>query len=196
MLGCRKPFVGCRKKLSVFKCRYFITIKNYKKPASVTCLPFPSRDSNGENLINPNIWRYSVIVMFSCGAKKSNARVRRDQARGSPVPDFPVTPARASFNDTAVPNRPSSGTPAPWAPRLSVLARYSFISSFAKICLENRVLLLTVFRFPCVGFPRSTEVEKETTLILPNLFSSASFRKWFETSRTFCCTSEFLVRTI
>jgi len=134
--------------------------------------------------------------MFSCGTKKSNARVRREQGRGSAVADSPVTPARASFNDSAVPNRPSSGTPAPWAPRLSVLARYSFIRSFAKICLENRILLLTLFRFPCVGFLRSTEVEKETTLILPNPFSSASFRKWFEMSRTFCYTSEFLVRTI
>ncbi|XP_014504766.1 nuclear pore complex protein NUP133 [Vigna radiata var. radiata] len=70
--------------------------------------------------------------MFSCGTKKSNARVRREQGRGSAVADSPVTPARASFNDSAVPNRPSSGTPAPWAPRLSVLARVPQVNRSGK----------------------------------------------------------------
>lgn len=165
----------------------------------VLCLSFPSHDSNGENPINPKIWRYRVIIiiMFSCGTKKSNVRSRRLQGRDSTVVDSPVTPARTSFHDNGVPNRPTTGTPAPWAPRLSVLARYSFIHFVSSPKSASiRVLLLTVIRFHCVGFLRSTEVEKATTQILPNLFSSASFRKWFVMSRTFCYTSEFLVRTV
>ena len=166
----------------------------------VLCLSFPSHDSNGENPINPKIWRYRVIIiiMFSCGTKKSNVRSRREQGRDSTVVDSPVTPARTSFHDNAVPNRPTTGTPVPWAPRLSVLARYSFIhfASSPKSASKFAFCFQLFFRFDCVGFLRSTELEKATTQILPNLFSSASFRKWFVMSRTFCYTSEFLVRTV
>lgn len=63
--------------------------------------------------------------MFSCGTKKGNARSRR-------VVDSPVTPARISFDDNTVPNRPNSGTPAPWAPRLSVLARVPQLNRTGK----------------------------------------------------------------
>ncbi|RDX89751.1 Nuclear pore complex protein NUP133, partial [Mucuna pruriens] len=69
--------------------------------------------------------------MFSCGTKKSNARSRREQVRSSTV-DSPVTPARTSLNDNAVHNRPSTGTPAPWAPRLSVLARVPQVNRSGK----------------------------------------------------------------
>ncbi|KAJ1415555.1 hypothetical protein SESBI_17985 [Sesbania bispinosa] len=64
--------------------------------------------------------------MFSSGTKKSNAR---EQGRGSTLFDSPVTPLRSN---TAVPNRPSTGTPAPWAPRLSVLARVPQVNRSGK----------------------------------------------------------------
>ncbi|KAL6135129.1 hypothetical protein ACLB2K_067357 [Fragaria x ananassa] len=57
--------------------------------------------------------------MFSPGTKRANANPRRDQ--GSPA--TPLSEIRLSSPDNSVPNRPSTGTPAPWAPRLSVLAR-------------------------------------------------------------------------
>ncbi|KAG5053502.1 hypothetical protein JHK87_005700 [Glycine soja] len=70
--------------------------------------------------------------MFSCGTKKSNVRSRREQGRDSTVVDSPVTPARTSFHDNAVPNRPTTGTPVPWAPRLSVLARVPQVNRTGK----------------------------------------------------------------
>ncbi|XP_034208822.1 nuclear pore complex protein NUP133 isoform X1 [Prunus dulcis] len=57
--------------------------------------------------------------MFSPGTKRSNVNPRRDP--GSPA--TPLVENRRSVSDNPVPNRPSTGTPAPWAPRLSVLAR-------------------------------------------------------------------------
>ncbi|XP_010045890.2 nuclear pore complex protein NUP133 isoform X2 [Eucalyptus grandis] len=54
--------------------------------------------------------------MFSPGTKRlsSSSRVRVQNA-----PDSPLTPVP----ENQVPHRPATGTPAPWAPRLSVLAR-------------------------------------------------------------------------
>ncbi|CAK7349111.1 unnamed protein product [Dovyalis caffra] len=53
--------------------------------------------------------------MFSPGIKRSSNR----KAATAP-PDSPVTPVP---DHNLIPNRPSTGTPTPWAPRLSVLAR-------------------------------------------------------------------------
>ncbi|GKV18340.1 hypothetical protein SLEP1_g28739 [Rubroshorea leprosula] len=66
--------------------------------------------------------------MFSPGIKRSNFSSRKDRNLGQTVrvADSPITPLgdnRRSAFDTSIPNRPSTGTPAPWAPRLSVLAR-------------------------------------------------------------------------
>ncbi|KAK4787562.1 hypothetical protein SAY86_011395 [Trapa natans] len=56
--------------------------------------------------------------MFSPGTKRLNSRSRRGGQVAAASPDTPASENR-------VPNRPSTGTPAPWAPRLSVLARVS-----------------------------------------------------------------------
>ncbi|KAJ9176795.1 hypothetical protein P3X46_012073 [Hevea brasiliensis] len=64
--------------------------------------------------------------MFSPGIKRTHLSSRRDRNLGHKAPDSPITPlpeSRKSLNDNSIPNRPSTGTPAPWAPRLSVLAR-------------------------------------------------------------------------
>ncbi|MCI09922.1 nucleoporin, partial [Trifolium medium] len=72
--------------------------------------------------------------MFSCGTKKKNNG--RDQIRTPTVLDSPVTPSphrRSPFNDNnAIPNRPLTGTPAPWTPRLSVLARVPQVNRNGK----------------------------------------------------------------
>ncbi|KAK7299861.1 hypothetical protein RJT34_10689 [Clitoria ternatea] len=68
--------------------------------------------------------------MFSCGTKKGNASARSRRENG--IDNSAVTPVRFSFNDSAVPNRPSTGTPAPWAPRLSVLARVPPVNTTGK----------------------------------------------------------------
>ncbi|GMN27716.1 hypothetical protein TIFTF001_001775 [Ficus carica] len=61
--------------------------------------------------------------MFSPGTKRFH---RRDPNLGHAATGSPVTPLadnRRSGSDDLVPHRPATGTPAPWAPRLSVLAR-------------------------------------------------------------------------
>lgn len=68
--------------------------------------------------------------MFSPGTKRPLSSRRNERNLGQTRLDSPVTPLagnRISQNDnTSIPNRPSTGTPAPWAPSLSVLARYDF----------------------------------------------------------------------
>ncbi|XP_016453974.2 nuclear pore complex protein NUP133 isoform X1 [Nicotiana tabacum] len=63
--------------------------------------------------------------MFSPGTKRSNFTARK--SKPTTVTDSPVTPLtenrRTAENDNSIPNRPTTGTPAPWASRLSVLAR-------------------------------------------------------------------------
>lgn len=63
--------------------------------------------------------------MFSPGTKRSNFTARK--SKPTTVTDSPVTPLtenrRTVENDNSIPNRPTTGTPAPWASRLSVLAR-------------------------------------------------------------------------
>ncbi|KAG8642169.1 nuclear pore complex protein NUP133 isoform X4 [Manihot esculenta] len=64
--------------------------------------------------------------MFSPGIKRTHLSSRKDRNLGHKAPDSPITPlqeSRKSLQDNSIPNRPSTGTPAPWAPRLSVLAR-------------------------------------------------------------------------
>ncbi|CAN7012144.1 hypothetical protein IGI04_012649 [Brassica rapa subsp. trilocularis] len=66
--------------------------------------------------------------MFSPLTKRPKQSSRTPLHRAAP-PDSPVTPAphnRESANrDHFISDRPATGTPAPWAPRLSVLARVS-----------------------------------------------------------------------
>ncbi|KAJ8748588.1 hypothetical protein K2173_007578 [Erythroxylum novogranatense] len=60
--------------------------------------------------------------MFSSGTKRSNVSTRKHRSLAQVLPDStPITPNSHS----SIPNRPHTGTPAPWAPRLSVLARIS-----------------------------------------------------------------------
>ncbi|KAI3424632.1 uncharacterized protein J3R85_010523 [Psidium guajava] len=54
--------------------------------------------------------------MFSPGTKRLSSSLR---GRVQNAPGSPLTPV----SENQVPRRPSTGTPAPWAPRLSVLAR-------------------------------------------------------------------------
>ena len=77
--------------------------------------------------------------MFSPLTKRPKQSSRTPLHRAAP-PDSPVTPAshnRESANrDSFISDRPATGTPAPWAPRLSVLARYPdpSLSLSLKIC--------------------------------------------------------------
>ncbi|KAJ4980464.1 hypothetical protein NE237_031301 [Protea cynaroides] len=56
--------------------------------------------------------------MFSPATNKSSFSYQKSRQLGHAAPDSPSTPLSTSFS-----NRPSSGTPAPWTSRLSVLAR-------------------------------------------------------------------------
>jgi hypothetical protein len=100
--------------------------------------------------------------MFSCGPKKKKNNAI-DQIRTPTALDSPVTPSphrRSPFNDNnAIPNRPLTGTPAPWTPRLSVLARFRFNSiSVTRLNLSFVASFSDLFGdfdyFVCVGFLR------------------------------------------
>ncbi|KAG7578790.1 Nucleoporin Nup133/Nup155-like N-terminal [Arabidopsis thaliana x Arabidopsis arenosa] len=64
--------------------------------------------------------------MFSPLTKRAKQSSRNDKTPRNRVapPDSPVTPATQNRNNF-ISDRPATGTPAPWAPRLSVLARVS-----------------------------------------------------------------------
>ncbi|KAL9298919.1 Nuclear pore complex protein NUP133 [Arabidopsis thaliana] len=64
--------------------------------------------------------------MFSPLTKRAKQSSRNDKTPRNrvPPPDSPVTPATQNRNNF-ISDRPATGTPAPWAPRLSVLARVS-----------------------------------------------------------------------
>uniref|UniRef100_A0A2N9HRM5 Nucleoporin Nup133/Nup155-like N-terminal domain-containing protein n=1 Tax=Fagus sylvatica TaxID=28930 RepID=A0A2N9HRM5_FAGSY len=67
--------------------------------------------------------------MFSPGTKRPNnasSKKERNAGQGKTLLHSPMTPQsekRRSFFDNSISDRPSTGTPAPWAPRLSVFAR-------------------------------------------------------------------------
>ncbi|KAI3969523.1 hypothetical protein MKX01_020084 [Papaver californicum] len=66
--------------------------------------------------------------MFSPPVKKQNFSSQKDRNLGQELPASPATPPPENQNlsscyVTSIPNRPNTGTPAPWASRLSVLAR-------------------------------------------------------------------------
>ncbi|KAL7250062.1 hypothetical protein ACSBR1_012127 [Camellia fascicularis] len=93
--------------------------------------------------------------MFSPGTKKSNISGRKDRTSllGHPSPDSPITPLaenRISLHDNSIPNRPSTGTPAPWAPRLSVLARIPPVKKSEKVDDSDPVQPVFVGEFPQV----------------------------------------------
>lgn len=122
--------------------------------------------------------------MFSPAAKKSNFSARKDRSLlgHHPPPESPITPLaenRLSLHDNQIPNRPATGTPAPWASRLSVLARIPptkkgekaddvdpvkpvFVSEFPQVVRNEQVNLL---QNRVLGdFSISGGMEKETSL--------------------------------
>ncbi|MBA0549158.1 hypothetical protein Golob_020211, partial [Gossypium lobatum] len=66
--------------------------------------------------------------MFSPGLRRSKLSSQKERNVGANLraPDSPSTPLTENnkpAHQASIPDRPSTGTPAPWAPRLSVLAR-------------------------------------------------------------------------
>ncbi|PON80716.1 Nucleoporin [Parasponia andersonii] len=101
--------------------------------------------------------------MFSPGTKRSNAssRTRRGPNLGHAGTGSPVTPLaenRRSSSDNSVPNRPSTGTPAPWAPRLSVLARIPTVSKNEKGDDMDPIKPVYVGEFPQVVRDEQTKL--------------------------------------
>ncbi|XP_021724504.1 nuclear pore complex protein NUP133-like [Chenopodium quinoa] len=93
--------------------------------------------------------------------KKSSYRTSKDhnvaQIKPLSFDSSPITPNRTSIADGSIPNRPNTGTPAPWASRLSVLARIPP----AKKSEDNREPSEPVY----VGdFPQAVHDEQATFL--------------------------------
>lgn len=86
----------------------------------------PSLSLKFQKSINPK--PRSLSQMFSPGTKRGNLSSKRErnvvQKTLLPKIESPITPQRRPLIDNSVPDRPSTGTPAPWAPRLSVFARF------------------------------------------------------------------------
>lgn len=91
--------------------------------------------------------------MFSPGTKRRNVSSRTDRKSAPALSDSPITPLSAIPKpalDNLVPNRPGTGTPAPWAPRLSVLARISPVNRSDKEDVTDPVKPVYVGEFPQV----------------------------------------------
>ncbi|VFR00784.1 unnamed protein product [Cuscuta campestris] len=88
--------------------------------------------------------------MFSPGTRKTNFTARKS-GRERSAADSPVTPlveSRRSHLGNDVLNRPSTGTPAPWASRLSVLARIPPTKKSDKENEADQVKPVFVGEFP------------------------------------------------
>lgn len=83
--------------------------------------------------------------MFSPAARKSHHAAQKDRNLGLGTPDSSSTPVASS-----IPNRPSTGTPAPWGSRLSVLARIPPAKRTEKGADANPIQPVFVVEFPQV----------------------------------------------
>ncbi|XP_076915342.1 nuclear pore complex protein NUP133-like isoform X1 [Bidens hawaiensis] len=70
--------------------------------------------------------------MFSPGTKKSTRKLPTHSPAGNGSPATPLTEIRKPAPENLVPDRPNTGTPAPWAPRLSVRARIPTVKKSDK----------------------------------------------------------------
>ncbi|XP_077221980.1 nucleoporin, Nup133/Nup155-like protein isoform X2 [Tasmannia lanceolata] len=85
--------------------------------------------------------------MFSPATRKSHFPSHKDP---NLRPDPPSTPLSESQNQSSITNRPSTGTPAPWASRLSVLARIPSSKNTKKGSDADRIEPVYVGEFPQV----------------------------------------------
>lgn len=91
--------------------------------------------------------------MFSPGIKRPGASSGTERNLGKPTSHSPITPLsqnRRSLLSNSIPDRPSTGTPAPWAPRLSVLARIPPVNRNEKGDQADQIKPVYVGEFPQV----------------------------------------------
>ncbi|PHT43052.1 Nuclear pore complex protein [Capsicum baccatum] len=124
--------------------------------------------------------------MFSPGTKRSNLNARksgRDKPTTTTTSSSPVTPLtqnrRPLDDNSPIPNRPSTGTPAPWASRLSALARIPpakksdkgeetdpiqpvYVGDFPQVLRDEQAVLIQ--KHAPGNVPISGGMDKETSL--------------------------------
>ncbi|XP_038975715.1 nuclear pore complex protein NUP133-like [Phoenix dactylifera] len=91
--------------------------------------------------------------MFSPAARKPHLASQKDRNLGHAVLDSPATPLPESSRSVfgaSIPNRPITGTPAPWSSRLSVLARIPTEKKTEKGVDANQTQPVYVGEFPQV----------------------------------------------
>ncbi|XP_038713797.1 nuclear pore complex protein NUP133 isoform X1 [Tripterygium wilfordii] len=92
--------------------------------------------------------------MFSPGTKRSKWSSHKQRNVEQTLADSPITPLadhRKSVADNSIPNRPTTGTPAPWTPaRSSVLARFSGVNNSEKGNEADSIRPVFVAEFPQV----------------------------------------------
>ncbi|KAJ4730197.1 nuclear pore complex protein [Melia azedarach] len=98
--------------------------------------------------------------MFSPGTKRANLSRRKE--RNQVDSHTPVTPhpenRKSQYDATSIPNRPTTGTPAPWAPRLSVLARIPPAGKGEKVDQIDPIKPVFVGEFPQVIRDEQTNI--------------------------------------
>ncbi|KAJ0980116.1 hypothetical protein J5N97_008371 [Dioscorea zingiberensis] len=91
--------------------------------------------------------------MFSPAVKRSHLVSHKDRnlGRGSPgSPSTPLVQNERTASSSTIPNRPTTGTPAPWASRLSVLARIPSGNNTHKSADADPIQPVFVGEFPQV----------------------------------------------
>ncbi|KDO58417.1 hypothetical protein CISIN_1g0054602mg, partial [Citrus sinensis] len=98
--------------------------------------------------------------MFSPGTKRANLSRRKERNQvDSHSPVTPLAENRKSQHDiTSIANRPSTGTPAPWAPRLSVLARIPPAGKSEKGDVVDPIKPVFIGEFPQVVRDEQTSI--------------------------------------
>lgn len=102
--------------------------------------------------------------MFSPATRKPKSSSGKEQYLANSVPDSPITPLsgnRRPSNENSIPIRPSTGTPAPWGSRLSVLARVPSEKQNEKGDGTDSIQPVYVAEFPqVVRDEQSTSLQK------------------------------------
>ncbi|KAG2298023.1 hypothetical protein Bca4012_009215 [Brassica carinata] len=104
--------------------------------------------------------------MFSPLTKRPKQTPRTPLHRSAPQ-DSPVTPAthsrESASRDNLISDRPATGTPAPWAPRLSVLARVSPVNNGGKGDDTDQLKPVFVGEFPQLVRDEQTRFSRNNT---------------------------------
>ncbi|XP_019702771.1 nuclear pore complex protein NUP133 isoform X9 [Elaeis guineensis] len=119
--------------------------------------------------------------MFSPAARKPHLASTKNRSLGHGVPDSPATPlpeGHRSVLGAAIPNRPITGTPAPWSSRLSVLARIPAEKKTEKGGDANQTQPVYVGEFPQVVRNAQANLLQKNNTVLAGGMDKGTSLSW------------------